>query len=212
MNLYEIKDECRKNLNKYTIQAFSFIPKIEYPTILDIGCGTGVPSLSLIEICNGTIYAVDSDQLCLNWFKEKVTALNLNDRIKIFNESIFNPALFHFRFDIILAEGLLNVIGFKKGLPILINYLKHDGYLIIHDELKNDSEKRIIFEKSNLKLLNSFEIDKDVWLNEYFNCLEMKIKNINDDNQFENEIKEIYEHKSDSNNLYSIYYILQNET
>lgn len=211
MNAYEIKDECRKNLNKYTINAFSIIPKIEKPKLLDAGCGTGVPALALIEYFDGVIYAVDTDKLSLNWFKEKVSSLNLNDRINIINDSILNTSLFNFKFDIILAEGLLNVIGFEKGLQILINNLKNGGYLIIHDELKNDSKKRLYFKNSNLKLLNSFELMEDVWLNKYFSCLEKKIKIIEDKRLLEKELSEINENKKHSNNLKSIYYILQYE-
>lgn len=71
-NPNEIKDHCRKNLSKYTIKAFSSVPQIDKPLILDMGCGTGVPALALLENCNGHIYAVDSDQSCLLWLTEKV--------------------------------------------------------------------------------------------------------------------------------------------
>lgn len=212
MNLYKIKDECRNNLNKYTRKAFSIIPRIDKPVILDAGCGTGVPTLALIELCNGTIFAVDPDQSSTNWFNEKVTALNLNDRIIILNDSILNPSLFNFKFDIIIAEGLLNVIGFEKGLQILVNYLKKERYLIIHDEFKNDLQKRRYFKENNLKLLHSFKLDENVWLNEYFNCLKSKIEIIKDNQLFETELKEIADNIKNPNNLKSIYYILKHET
>ncbi len=212
MDLFEIKDECRKNLNKYTSIAFSIIPKIDKPIILDAGCGTGVPTLSLIELCNGNIYAVDPDQYSIKWFKKKVAALKLKDRIKIFNDSILNPTLFNFKFDIILAEGLLNVIGFENGLQILINYLKNERYLIIHDEYKNDSKKRRYFKNNNLKLLHSFKLDENIWLNEYFYCLKSKIENLKDNQLFESELKAINENIRNLNNLKSIYYILKHET
>lgn len=211
MNLFKIRDECRKNLNKYTSKAFSIIPRIDKPIILDAGCGTGVPTLALFELCNGKIFAVDSDQSSINWFNQKVTALNLNDRIVILNDSILKPSLFNFKFDIILAEGLLNVIGFEKGMQILVNYLKKDRYLIIHDEFKNDLQKRRYFENNNLKLLHSFELDESVWLNEYFNCLKSKIEIIKDNQLFETELKEITDNIKNPNNLKSIYYILKYE-
>lgn len=211
MDLFEIKDECRANLNKYTDKAFLTIPQIYQPIILDAGCGTGVPTLSIIKLCNGNIFAVDPDRNSTNWLIKKATALKLKSRIKIMNDSILNPKLFNFKFDIILAEGLLNVIGFKKGLQILINYLKSERYLIIHDEYKNDSEKREYFKKNNLSLLNSFELDENVWLNEYFYCLKSKIENIKENHLFENELKLINENISNPNNLKSIYYILQHE-
>jgi len=212
MDLFEIKDECRKNLNKYTNKAFLTIPKIDKPIILDAGCGTGVPTLSIIELCNGNIFAVDPDKYSINWLIKKVTALKLKDRIKIFNDSILNPALFNFKFDIILAEGLLNVIGFEKGIQIFINYMKDEGYLIIHDEYKNDSEKRGYFKGNNLKLLHSFELDENVWLNEYFYCLKSKIEIFKENHLFESELKVINDNIRNQNNLKSIYYILKHDT
>jgi cyclopropane fatty-acyl-phospholipid synthase-like methyltransferase len=134
--VYQLKDNCRKNLTKYTLQAFSVIPEIKNPLILDAGCGTGVLSLALIEKCDGTIYAVDPDQESLEWFKLKVNELDLKDRIKIIHGSILDQSLFSEKFDIILAKGLLNVIGFKKGLRILISHCRKDGHLIIWKILK----------------------------------------------------------------------------
>jgi len=209
-DILEIKDECRNNLCRYTIQAFSIIPEIEKPLILDIGCGTGVTLLSLAKKFDGTIYGVDPDMASINRLKKKVSGLKLNERIKIFNDSIFNTDLFQFKFNIALAEGLLNVVGFEKGLPLLINYVKKDGFIIIHDELKDDTEKRTIFESYNLKMLESFTLNPDVWWNEYYDCLEKKIKNIYNGNQFENELKEIEGYKKNPLNYRSIYYILRN--
>lgn len=210
LNTYEIKDNCRINLNKYTIKALSFIPKIDNPLILDMGCGTGVPTLALIENCNGNVYAVDSDNSCLLWLKEKVNALNYSNRVEVIHASVFDINIFYNKFDIVLVEGLLNVIGFEKGMPVLVKYLKHNGYLIIHDELNNDTEKKTMFEKYNLKLLNSFELDETVWWNDYYSCLEKSIKNIKDNSLFENEINEIIEFKKNSEKFRSIYYVLQN--
>ncbi|HBW35358.1 class I SAM-dependent methyltransferase [Desulfosporosinus sp. BICA1-9] len=87
LNTFEIRDNCRKNLNKYTIKAFSIIPKIDNPQLLDMGCGTGVPTL-LMEVCNGKIYAVDPDNSSLFWLKEKVKKLNYSDRIRIIHASV----------------------------------------------------------------------------------------------------------------------------
>nr|WP_282432477.1 MULTISPECIES: class I SAM-dependent methyltransferase [Pelotomaculum] len=77
---------------------------MDQPLILDMGCGTGVPTLALLEICNGKIYAVDLDNSCLLWLKEKVNLLNYSDRIKVIHASVFDQDLFHEKFDIVLAE------------------------------------------------------------------------------------------------------------
>jgi len=209
-DIFEIKDECRKNLTRYTIQAFSLIPEIDNPQILDIGCGTGVSSLELIKKCNGVIHAVDPDLLSIERLRAKVLMLNLKGRIRIFNDSIFNTEIFKDKFDIVLAEGLLNVIGFEKGLSLLVGHLKENGYLIIHDELKDDLDKRVMFESFKLKLLDSFVLDENVWWKEYYVCLERKISSTNKDNLFEKEINEIAGYRKNPLEYRSVYYILQN--
>ncbi len=206
--LCEIRDRCRRNLNKYTIEAFSLMPSIDKPLILDMGCGTGVPTLALTEISNGGIYAVDSDDSCLLWLEEKVKALNCANRIKVIHASVFDENLFDEKFDIVLAEGLLNVIGFEKGLPVLIKHLKDTGYLIIHDEFKRGREKRALFKKYNLELLNSFVLDENVWWDDYYRCLEKSISKENE-GLFEREINEIIQFKKNPEIFKSIYYVLK---
>lgn len=207
-NYYELRDNCRNGLSKYTIKAFSYIPKIDSPLILDMGCGSGLSSLALIEICNCNIYAVDSDDSCLIRFKKKVNELNYTDKIKIINSSVFDTNIFNNKFDIVLAEGLLNVIGFEKGLPILINHLKQNGYLLIHDELDKDIEKRKIFSNYNLTLMQSFILDENIWWNDYYYHLEYAISKENNNLLFEKDLCEIWEFKKNPQKFKSIYYIL----
>lgn len=39
------KDKIRKRLLKYTRKAFRMLPQMEKPRILDIGCGSGIPTI-----------------------------------------------------------------------------------------------------------------------------------------------------------------------
>ena len=134
MNLLEIKDVCRANLNKYTRKAFESIPKIDSPNILDIGCGTGVPTLEIAKLTNGKILAIDSDKESVNRLKEKVKKFKYEDRILVVNDSVLSIKFVEKHFDIIVAEGLFNIIGFEKGLAYFTKFLKKDGYFLIHDE------------------------------------------------------------------------------
>lgn len=100
------------------------------------------------------------------------------------------------------------MIGFETGLPVLINRLKDIGYLIIHDELKSDREKRAIFKKYNLELLNAFVLDENVWRDDYYRCLEKSIRKENE-GLFEREINEIIQFKKNPEIFRSIYYVLK---
>jgi len=41
------KDNIRKRLLKYTRKTFRMLPQLEKPRILDVGCGSGIPTLEL---------------------------------------------------------------------------------------------------------------------------------------------------------------------
>jgi len=43
---------------------------MEKPRILDLGCGSGVPTLELSRLSQGQIVAVDIDQFQIDLFKE----------------------------------------------------------------------------------------------------------------------------------------------
>ena len=207
--LFAIKDFCRGNLNRYTLRAYSCVPQIDRPLILDAGCGTGVPALALAEKCNGIIYAVDSDPDSIRFFKQKVVERGLDDRVKIFQDSIFNRDLFGHRFDIVIAEGLLNATGFRKGLSFLEMHASEGGYIIIHDELKDEPGKREIFEEFNLELTGSFRLDENVWRDDYFRCLEKKLKSAAPDRLVRKELEEVNRCRTNPEENRSVYYILR---
>ena len=41
------RDRFREPLLKYTRKAFQLLPKLDKPRILDVGCGSGVPTIEL---------------------------------------------------------------------------------------------------------------------------------------------------------------------
>jgi len=109
---YQIKDKCREGLLKYLAEAVSLLPRINRFKALDIGCGTGVPTLWLAENYGGIITAVDTDEDALDWLKEKNIKKGLENQITVKAISFYNLKQKSCFFDIILAEGFLNVIGF----------------------------------------------------------------------------------------------------
>jgi cyclopropane fatty-acyl-phospholipid synthase-like methyltransferase len=209
VNVHKIKDECRKNLLKYTERALSLIPDIDNPVILDMGCGTGVPTILLAERFNGTIYAVDIDTSSLEVLKEKIAGLHLHRRIQVVNDSLVNLSKLDTEFDIILAEGILNIAGFTKGLKIFTENLAPSGYLIIHDEYAYDPEKRDLFKKNKLDMVDLFILDKKIWWDEYYSCLEERIIKNSGNSSFTREINEINEYKNKPEKFESVFYILK---
>lgn len=209
---FKIKDNCRKGLLKYLEKAISIIQIIDAPRILDVGCGSGVPTLMIAEKYNGKVTAVDTDTKSINIFREKVKELNLSNKVSISNISLFEIKNKNKYYDLILAEGLLNVVGFEKGLLRITKLLKTKGFIIIHDEF-NNHEKKIDFIKNNgCKILYTFVLDEKIWWEDYFKCLENEISYISEIellNLFNTDLQEIKAFKNNPSNYSSAYYIIE---
>lgn len=207
------KDDCRRKLVKYTLKAFNYIPERKNAHMLDLGCGTGVPALELMKSFDCKITAVDNDTESLNWFRIKTEESKLSEKITIIHDSIGNISFPEQHFDIILAEGIFNIVGFEYGLTHFYRLLKNPGYFVIHDEANDFSGKKQIIEQLSLKIISTFVLDKQVWWEAYYDCLEKNIKRIRKKyssvNFFAKELNEIEKYKKNPSTFSSRYYVLK---
>ncbi len=176
--LQEYKDTLRENLLKFTRKAFEMLPKMERPRILDIGCGSGIPTLELARISGGQVIAIDTDVVQLARLEKKIKNAGLSDRVKVINCSMLNLDLPEGSFDIIWAEGSIAVIGFEKGIREWSRLIRDGGYLIIHDDLSGLKEKMEQIPRCDYELINHFIMNEDIWWNEYYASLERKLNDI----------------------------------
>lgn len=176
MDILDLRDGCRQNLVTYTERAFQELPPIRKPDILDIGCGTGVPTMALAGMTDGRITAVDADAESLGRLREKAGDLLLTGRMTLIHGSLLSVDLPLEGFDIVWAEGLLNVIGFRTGMTRAGRYLKSGGFFVVHDECGGREEKLKIAGELHYELINSFKLSHDTWWKEYFQCLEKSIE------------------------------------
>lgn len=144
------------------------IPRLDSPFILDIGCGTGVPTMELARLSDGEITALDIDQQSLDALNKKIAESGIQDRVKAIKCSIFDMQFPDESFDIIWAEGSINVIGFERGLKEWKRFIKTNGFLVIHDEQGDIEQKLKRISLYGYELLGYFLLDKDKWLAEYF--------------------------------------------
>jgi ubiquinone/menaquinone biosynthesis C-methylase UbiE len=166
------KDRIRKRLLKYTRKAFRVLLQLDKPRILDIGCGSGMPTMELARLSNGEVTGLDIDQGLLDVLRGNVEKAGLLDRVKVVKHSLFDMEFPDESFDIIWAEGSINVIGFKNGLQELKCFLKPGGFMVVHDERGDVREKLKQISVCGYELLGYFELDEATWWTEYFAPLE----------------------------------------
>jgi len=213
-NKYEyftIRDRCRMRLVKYLEQVLNDLPDLNNPKILDIGCGSGVPTLWLAERYNGTITAIDTDNQLLAFLEQKIQRKEPSSRIETINVSFFDLITEPEWFDLILAEGFLNVVGFEMGFRKVIAKIKANGYFIIHDEYKDHDKKIELIHENNCKIVSSLLLDETIWWNDFYGQLDMEInkpENAHLRSLFINEINEIDQYKKNPSLFKSIYYVV----
>jgi len=208
---FNIRDRCRMGLVKYLEEVLNNLPEFDNPKILDIGCGSGVPTLWLAEKYTGTITAIDIDKQLLDFLEHKIKSKETSSRIETKNVSFFDLVTEPECFDLILAEGFLNVVGFEMGFKRVIAKIKKKGYFIIHDEYKDNDKKIALIHDNNCQIVSSLLLDETIWWRDFYGQLEMEInkpENAHLRSLFINEINEIDQYKKDPSLFKSIYYVV----
>lgn len=216
--LNELNPESfREEFIKYTIQAFKMLPKLDKPRIIDIGCGSGLPTLELARLSTGEIIGIDIDQTALDELNEKARKKGLSDRVWTKNCSMLELDFPDESFDIIWAEGAISPIGFKRALKEWGRILKINGFMVFHDDLRDKASKIEIISECGYELVNHFQLPDDAWWVEYYEPLEERIKELrskyNDDPKvleaFKRYQNEINAYKKNPKDFRSIFYIMQ---
>jgi len=170
------KDGIRKHLLKYTRKAFRMLPHVDNPRILDIGCGSGFPTLELVKLSRGDVTGIDIDRPALDTFTKAIRAEGLTGRVRAIHCSMFDMDFAEESFDIIWSEGSIYVTGFEKGLQEWKRLLKPGGFMVVHDEQGDVPAKLETISRYSFELLGYFLLSTETWRTDYFVPLEKLVQ------------------------------------
>jgi ubiquinone/menaquinone biosynthesis C-methylase UbiE len=209
------RDKYRKNLTKYTRRALQSIPELNNPRILDIGCGSGIPSLELVKLTNGFITGIDTDEQALEKLREKAVREGFGEKIETKLVSMDTMTFEDESFDMIWAEGSIAFIGFSQGLKDWKRLIKDGGYLVVHDELGDIEEKILQIRETGYRLIDHFILHETVWWEEYYGPLKKELGEHYEDGALTLEgealeiFKEIEMYYREPERNRSVYFIMQ---
>jgi ubiquinone/menaquinone biosynthesis C-methylase UbiE len=205
MSTYFLKElnteKLREVFLKYTRKAFEMLPSMKNPSILDIGCGSGIPSLELAKLSDGKIIGIDIDQTALDNFKRKIENEELSDRIKIFNRSVYNTEFPAESFNLIWDEGVLHILNIKKSLEECNRILKSNGFLVIGETIKWIEKNLEIFPKFGFELINKFLLPEESWWREYYLPMEKKVKKLRSQLKNSKELEKLKPYEKEINTV-----------
>ena len=177
--LFEKNLDClRERFIKYTRKAFQMLPKLKKPCILDVGCGSGSPTIELAKLSDGKIIGIDIDQSKLDRLNRKIEEEGFLGRVKTVKCSLLEMDFPDESFDIIWAEGSIRIIGFEQSIKKCKQLLKPKGYLVIHGAINIISNELKKLNSWGYKLIDQISLPEDAWWTEFYEPLEIRIKEL----------------------------------
>jgi len=127
--------ELRERFLEHTRKAWDLLPPFEsaQPRILDIGCGTGTPSLELARLSGGDVVGIDVDQAALEVLGRRAVEAGLGDRVTARCVSLYESGMPDAGFDLLWEEGVLHLLDVDRSLEDCRRLLKPGGYLVMHE-------------------------------------------------------------------------------
>lgn len=210
-------DYYRARFIIYTRKAFQMLPKLHMPHILDIGCGSGLPTLELAKLSDGHIIGLDIDHTQLEKLNRKIREKGLAHRVQTINCSMMKMEFPDRHFDILWAEGVIRILGIKKSLKEWYRLLKPSGFLVIHDAISIIAKDLKNIPCWGYKLINQIKLPEDAWWTECYQLLETRIKQLSIKYQNQSEAQSVLEKYQNQVNLVkknlqeinSAFYIMQ---
>ncbi|MFW9867085.1 MAG: class I SAM-dependent methyltransferase [Candidatus Thorarchaeota archaeon] len=206
----------RSEFLKYTRRAYESIPERDQPRILEIGCGTGIPTLELAKLSDGEIIGIDIDQSALDKLSLKIKQEGLSERVRVYNRSVYDTKFTNESFDIIWEEGVIHLLDIKKTLTECNRILKLNGFMVTGEATNWAGRKLKHFPKFGFKLIKQIPWERGCWWTEYYAPLEEKINilrkkydNLDKIDEIKRHITEIEMVKKDPTGFDCITYIMQ---
>ena len=160
---------------EYTREAYLSIPPIEEPRILDVGCGTGQPTLELARLSGGEIVAVDPDEKALGTLRLRIEEHGLSERVHAICTSIFDTEFEPESFDIIWEEGVFHLLEADRVLDKCARLLKAGGFLVMFETIDWIEATRERFGTHGFEHFRHIPLPSRCWWTSYYAPLEERV-------------------------------------
>lgn len=181
-----------------TAHACSFIPPVpKGGQILDIGCGSGMQTLTLARLCPGCrITAIDLHQPFLDDLNLRAKVAGLDGSIESHCASMDNLPFKEASFDLIWSEGSVFIMGLLPAIQYWKHFLKPGGYLVVSDctwftgspskecrdfldelcpDMKSESDTKDLIRAAGYTVTGSFRLPDAGWWDQYYSPLSRRI-------------------------------------
>lgn len=195
-----------------TLKALSLLEHLPAnPVVLDIGCGSGLQTLTLARELKTKILAIDNHPPLLRHLDQTATDAGL--RVETQELSMIDMPFPAEHFDLLWAEGSIFIIGLTCGLKEFRKYLKRGGYLAftemcwfeadppaeiraylnrVYPDIRSMTEICELAAESGYALIDSFELPTSAWWDDYYTPMLERIQALKKKNAGISEAEAVY--------------------
>lgn len=199
---------CRES----TLRALSLLKDLPAkPSVLDIGCGSGMPTQILAQELQTRILAIDNHRSMLDHLEQSAAQKGLE--IETRELSMIGMPFNEESFDLLWAEGSIFIIGLAQGLKEFRAYLKPGGYLAftemcwfvseppaeakayfdkVYPEIRTAEEVCRMAAASGYRVIGSFNLPENAWWDDYYTPMLKRMKELKLKNAGVAEAEDIY--------------------
>lgn len=195
-----------------TLRALGLLADLPaHPTVLDIGCGSGMQTLVLAGELRTKVVALDNHRPLLDTLNRSARQADLD--IETRELSMVEMPFSRESFDLLWAEGSVFIIGLLRGLQDFARYLKAGGYLAFtelcwfmddppaeakaffaaaYPDMKTSGEVCQLAVDSGYRIIDSFNLPDSAWWDDYYTPMLAQIKELKRLNAGIAEAAEVY--------------------
>ena len=175
------------------------LPRLDAPRILDVGCGSGGPTLELARLSAGYVVGMDVDEPALDALARRIRDEGGSHGVSAVRGSMRAMCYGDQSFDLLWSEASIYAVGFDRGLREWRRLLVPGGFLAAHEMvwLRPDPPREIrdywqqqypgirsvarnleAIPDCGYRLVGHYALPEDTWWAEYYGPLESRIREL----------------------------------
>ena len=178
------------------LATFGQVP--EGALVVDFGCGTGAPTMELLEGTDARVAAVDRHAPFLHRLRDRARRRGLEQRLDCICADMARPPFEDRSVDLIWAEGALGAVSFeealrrwrrllKPGAGVGVSHLTWlqppgeraaeatDFWSIACPEMRTASENAEVARQAGFEVVEAFVLPVNAWWEDYYRPLAVRI-------------------------------------
>jgi len=169
-------DDLQAGFLDHSRRAYALLPALDRPRVLDIGCGSGLPTIELARLSGGEVIGIDTDRTALSSLRQRIDRAGLSRRVSAVNASLCALAFLAESFDLLWAEGVLHLLDPCESLPACHRLLKPGGFLVMHETIAWFDGVKERLGSFGFRLVGQHLLPRYCWWTDYYAPLEANIR------------------------------------